>query len=154
MADALKPALTPDEWRVVQFSRGVLLPLSFADGYRDVDLEAIDANSRHRIAALCLYGQPFGFTREDVEELRQMAEVFRAVTVSPPPRFDTGTATTAAQVGDFLLRRRVVVFDSLADRIAALLPPENTGWVIDSKASFRVEITRRGSHPPPGEAQP
>ena len=53
----------------------------------DVELDA------HEVAAMCLHGQPFGFTREDVRRLR--------------------TALYAEHYAD------------LADRIEALLPPED-----------------------------
>lgn len=56
----------------------------------------------HAVAALALYGQPFGFTREDVKLLRDEAE--------------GEWNGEQMDVGRRLLR--------LADRIEALLPPE------------------------------
>jgi hypothetical protein len=55
---------------------------------------------RHGIAAFALWGQPFGFTREDVAELRMLA-------------------TRNYEIDPEALR-------SLAERISALLPPETT----------------------------
>lgn len=52
---------------------------------------------RHALAALALHGQTFGFTREDVEALRSLSAD---------------------------LHPNNEPFYSLADRIAALLPPE------------------------------
>lgn len=57
---------------------------------------------RHALAALALQDQPFGFTREDVRVLRAIAEVI-APDYPADPDAD---------------------LSSIADRIAALLPPE------------------------------
>ena len=54
----------------------------------------------HVTAALALYGQPFGFTHEHVRALREYADSHGGVT---------GEAA---------------IFAAIADRIAALLPPE------------------------------
>lgn len=59
-------------------------------------------HSYHSCAALCLYDQPFGFTQEMVDFLRS----FDNFLVSP--RVGSPTA---------------VMFDAIADHIAALLPP-------------------------------
>lgn len=56
----------------------------------------------HAIAAIALHGQPFGFTREDVEMLRRSAD---------------------AAAKDFYQTWGAEMYD-LATRIAALLPPE------------------------------
>ena len=57
---------------------------------------------RHALAALCLHKQPFGFTSDDVVALQDLA---------------------AFVVNDSEYRKQAL---SLAARIAALLPPENT----------------------------
>lgn len=62
---------------------------------------------RHPLAALCLHGQPFGFTWEDVDA---MEAVYRRVIASPEP-FGEQLAAAIERVHD------------LADRLAALLPP-------------------------------
>lgn len=81
----IKPALTAEEWaeRLVGEYPYVMVDLK----QRDV--------SNHGIAAKLLYGQPFGFTREDVKVLRHATE----------------------EGGD-------PAMDLLADRIEALLPPK------------------------------
>lgn len=72
-----------------------------------MDLAQVEKSSqlwnRHKLAALCLYQQPFGFTREDVRMVTVMAEDCERVGIYPD--------STA-------------FWRSLADRIAALLPPE------------------------------
>lgn len=79
----IEPALTPDGWR----------------GQTPADANEIDEwwGTPHQIAAGCLYGQPFGFTRYDVTLLRHAA--------------------------DFAQPRHPELH-GLADRIEALLPPE------------------------------
>jgi hypothetical protein len=57
------------------------------------------------LAALALYRQPFGFTHQDVLELRAVGEFARA---------EAGNGLTEADARALL---------SIADRIAALLPP-------------------------------
>ena len=65
---------------------------------------------RHALAALALYGQPFGFTRDHVTVLRHMAKW--------------------TDMDDVFAREEnlhwepTAVLSSLADRIEALLPPE------------------------------
>lgn len=68
------------------------------DNVVDVGLPKV----RHALAALCLYGQPFGFTWDDVRFLRAEAENAR--------KFH----------GDLIAES--FDFDGVADRIAALLP--------------------------------
>lgn len=58
MAEAISPALTPEEWAKQR-------PFLY-----------VTAEKRHEVAAVCLHGQPFGFTREDVAFLRTMAREF------------------------------------------------------------------------------
>lgn len=63
----------------------------------------IPAENRHALAALCLYDQPFGFTQEEVQKMRDHA--------------DNAEATYPYAEGDLDWLR------SIATRIAALLPP-------------------------------
>jgi len=86
---SVQPALTAKEW--VAF-----LP---RDARRSA-MGADDPAERHALAARALYGQPFGFTREDVWVLRGAALKERPYM------------TRYAELND------------LADRIEALLPPE------------------------------
>lgn len=113
--DPIQPALTPEEWanllpettqrlawanaghnfRTADFL-GTPDPFSFRSGHGEYsDSLSVKPERRHTLAALALYGQPFGFTREDVEMLRSAAEI--------PGRDD---------------------LHDLAARIEALLPPE------------------------------
>lgn len=130
MTDAIKPALTPEQWaqapkvylreprHVVRGpGRGGLPSHGMSDEGFGVELAndgsmwvwddsngaSVDADRRHGLAALALHGQVFGFTRDDVEDLRWIATEF----VVP------GTGASVRLQG-------------MADRIEALLPPANT----------------------------
>lgn len=88
----IEPALTAKEWaRWSLDDTDAGSPSGFGE-----------PEKRHMLAALCLDGHPFGFSREDVELLRVTIEVAEDVTRDVPS-------------GDRLR--------SLADRIEALLPP-------------------------------
>lgn len=80
----IKPALTAEQWSKKLAG----------------NTEPLGAITEHGVAALCLYGQPFGFTREDVHVL--------------------GLVVGAAKEADSEYGQ---VLQSLADRIEALLPP-------------------------------
>ena len=118
MTDPIPPALTPEEWSTkarmwpadgdegdaiplgfqIDDEQGgaVVIPIDYEGCYRQA---FFDGNDRHGLAALCLYGQSFGFTRADVDALLY-------------------TLDDASKCGtDDELR-------SIAARIAALLPPE------------------------------
>jgi hypothetical protein len=80
----VKPALTAEEWQLKAARRddtnvGVDDTGTFgADNYvtngqRDTLFSTDSPPARHAIAALALHGQPFGFTREDVSILRNLA---------------------------------------------------------------------------------
>ena len=84
MTDEIKPALPAEEWAVYL-------------GAPELVNRLIPAGQRHGVAALALYGQPFGFTQEDV---RLLANLCRRELDGPE--------------SDGL--------DSLVNRIAALLP--------------------------------
>jgi len=86
---SVQPALTAKEW--VAF-----LP---RDARRSA-MGADDPAERHALAARALYGQPFGFTREDVEWLEE-------------------GYTECAHCNEAR-----AWYASMADRVAALLPPE------------------------------
>lgn len=66
--------------------------------------KSLNSVSRHGLAALCLDGQPFGFTQEDVELLRKMRESYD---------LDLGLDGITAPV-----------FEGIIAKIAALLPPK------------------------------
>lgn len=117
MADDVKPALTASEWagddRVILSTTspklGFWVDADISDegirlsvhGPKDFTLPS---ESRHALAALALYQQPYGFTREDVEQLRQLAIRDSRTYCLPEDHFGW----------------------RIADRIAALLPPEPT----------------------------
>ena len=86
----ISPALTAEEWASFP---------NWPDA-EHVVLEPLYYPSLHGIAAANLHGQPFGFTREDVEVLTDAV----------------GSVYSSMEGSAKLL--------SLADRIEALLPPE------------------------------
>ncbi len=91
----MKPALTAEEW-------AALNPNWFQEGRFSGD-NYMTYDQRHEMAAKCLQYMPFGFTRDDVRELRETAE---------------------SSVPSFSVDERNAVL-SIADRIEALLPPED-----------------------------
>lgn len=105
MANALPPALTPQQWNCIEGRDVTITPNQWPynrEFWKKLFVRRpFDWGDSHGLAALCLYDQPYGFTREDVVGLRAMAEAI-ADDFSPDD--------------PFLL--------SLANRIAALLPPE------------------------------
>lgn len=115
-ATKVEPALTPEEWggpgavpgkvspgigRVVKAGDSVGLEL-----FKPKVQAKIPEALRHALAALCLHDHPFGFTWEDVDELRREAEWCRTKS------HNLGVAEN---------------LEDLADRIAALLPPREGG---------------------------
>lgn len=83
----MEPALTPEEWaEFLDPANEEYAPLMFRN------------RGDHEAAATGLFGQPFGFTKKDVELLRQ-----EAVHSNDDDTFDG--------------------LNMLADRIAFLLPP-------------------------------
>lgn len=87
----IKPALSKEEW-----DEWFMKPEGAPWG--------LNPERPHASAAICLYGQPFGLTREDVELARTAAE-------APDQGYE---------LSDDESRR----LRSLAARIEALLPPE------------------------------
>lgn len=103
---SVEPALTAEEWAELCINRrdhdtvtlsaktgGITVEDGCEGGY-------IDNGDRHALAALALHDQPFGFSREDVQTLRDVSARLRE---------------------DGFMHEDV---DSLAARIAALLPPD------------------------------
>ena len=91
----IKPAYDPEDW-----------PDPVTEGLSEADAHWENAHGecmdRHQAAARALLGQPFGFTWEDVDMLRNL----HAMGVKAKrPIFDK--------------------FEGLANRIAALLPPRD-----------------------------
>lgn len=105
MSDSVSPALTAEEWESYLSGEGFGRR---GDGW--TVLYAAYSKERpapnvHLSAALALYGQPFGFSWEDVDFLRSKARYERD------------------QHGELIAD--AFDFDALADRIAALLPPHD-----------------------------
>jgi hypothetical protein len=93
----IKPALTEQEWRFVKLWAAGKMISGHARGMVVNDLPD---SQKHGAAAQALYGQPFGFTRGHWDAIRRAAMM------------DTGG----------VLRP---LLEEAADRIAALLPPED-----------------------------
>ena len=118
MADEIPPALTPDEWATGNVDRrepgrgdmrarmtsGLELFVGWEESGDDAWQVFIPPAGLHALAALALHGQPFGFTRADVEMLRGIAES------------DYTGEHGMVGPGAAVLR--------LAAKLAALLPPE------------------------------
>lgn len=123
----MDPALTAEEWREGEVDVAVGLVWldtvhrpTASDGWMSGEVEGTPLpwlkitwrsaqeeyfiGRRHAVAALALYGQPFGFTREDVEAVESAYDVLFDHNVGP-------VSPTMARLW------------SLRDRIAALLPP-------------------------------
>lgn len=100
MSDEIKPALTASEWTQHLSGNSGDVDDAVEWASRKVAETIMSSGpNRHALAALCLYGQPFGFTREDIEMLRGIGR--------------------GGDYGDW-----GGLFESLTQRIAALLPPE------------------------------
>lgn len=94
----IKPALTPEEWA----DKSAVRPWGIFDNVIDeASFRDLGPEGKHAAAALCLHGQPYGFTWEDVVLL--MAEV--------------------STLTGYIDEEEDAHWRSLADRIAALLPP-------------------------------
>jgi hypothetical protein len=98
----IRPALTAEEWR--PDSKG-MIGTSEAGAWPGGSVEfngEYPVERPHAVAAVCLYGQPFGFTREDV----------RLLIWANHALDDDGVETETC-----------LKFAELAARIEALLPP-------------------------------
>lgn len=115
------PALTPDEWNAGRYvSEDVTVSLRGAalDGSPRIDVQVRafpigsgvmgEPRDCHALAACALYGQPFGFTRADVEACAFFGEI------------TLWNSSESIEVPADIVKRLA----SLADRIEALLPPE------------------------------
>jgi hypothetical protein len=121
--EEIKPALDAEDWAVElaeadDFSRTVHPAGDFGgavfvrDGRIAVTYDNgaaaqfVADDERHRLAALALHGQPFGFTREDVIALER--------TIASA-QYHVGRG----EVADYIERAK-----SISDKLDALLPPE------------------------------
>ena len=101
MSDKIPPALTPEEWNEVLFVR----PKAQPGG--QIQFTVRGPETWQRMAAVALYGEPFGFTQEDVRMLRNLRVPLMSLEES-----DQGSSLARG-------------LGSLADRIEALLPRES-----------------------------
>jgi hypothetical protein len=111
----IAPALTPDQWERQNYNTDIITvsmartwqgtgySIALPECERDGEWPAVILTPEqcYGTAAILLHEQPFGFTREDVALLRKAAGGADAYTTDEWSRWD-----------------------SLADRISALLPPE------------------------------
>jgi hypothetical protein len=119
--EKIPPALTPLQWHEL-----MVTPDIWMGRPDDAEPGVLSAHGhyseplRHGIAALCLHGQPFGFTREMVEAVNALAGGH-----SPGPGWErlTGPDLLAQEVN--LLRERRRLAKAAAERMLALLPPSD-----------------------------
>lgn len=122
----MKPALTAEEWDSGYESKDLTVSLR-SNNRLGVSAHSYplggtlgDPRDIHALAALCLHGQPFGFTREDVVRHRNVAESIRMSLElqGPAATWDFPREEIDSKA------RHAAWHDSMADRIEALLPPE------------------------------
>ena len=123
--EKIQPALTPEEWSALDVPSVAYLdkenyeepyPFFVVDHAEGTAFWSDDPKSRHALAALALYGQPFGFTREDVHQLRERVAGCRETAEAQRDHFYTDKARVVEGIAEAL--------ESLAARIEVLLPPE------------------------------
>jgi len=107
MSNEIPPALSAAEWAGVLAQHDGLAHLREQFGSLPF--------STHAIAALLLYEQPFGFTRQDVQDEDEVSEY---CAVMARHHRETGDQATAAKFELLGGRHR-----ERAAKIAALLPP-------------------------------
>ena len=139
----IKPALTPEEWHdggynspglsVVLASSALTVGFRLHVAVKEHPLGGAlgDHGDLHALAALCLYEQPFGFTRDMVEAVRSMVYYLRSGSgFCPVCEEATGwkmvSPPICSQCGFVPLPNGAympLVLEAAAN-IAALLPPE------------------------------
>lgn len=106
---SIQPALSEKEWELHHlWAAGKLIGGKLPGGP-----ELPMPKNAHALAARCLHGQPFGFDWTDVDAIRSAVQD----TVAAADFLDANAKDTKAT------KARVAHLKSLADRIAALLPP-------------------------------
>jgi len=106
-SDQTTPALSAAEWAGVLGNRAQL------DAIREQLLDT--PFSAHAVAALLLYGEPFGFTAQDVDDEIQVAGYCDTMTAQLRASGHEDNANTFSILGQRHRER--------AAKIAALLPP-------------------------------
>ena len=115
VSEKIQPALSEQEWAAALAHR--YGTADYAQGITEYAIRAVqhisgDEKRRpHVVAALCLHGEPFGFTWEDVATIRANCDGFQYVARTTGANLD-------GEVDKLL---------NIADRIAALLPPRESG---------------------------
>ena len=116
MTEDINPAMTPEQWAAITRGEWAILPevvLTTASEGQIAIAHPIDddivqvGECRLALAALCLYGQPFGFTWGDVDALVSLAD-----DAADKPWHDAHYHASALA--------------SIAQRITALLPPRQS----------------------------
>lgn len=107
MSDPVSPALSGPEWAGVLKNREQLM--SIREQLLDTPFSA------HAVAALLLYDEPFGFTKQDVDDEEQVAAYCASMATQLESSGQQATADTFRLLGE---RHKV-----RAGKIAALLPP-------------------------------
>jgi hypothetical protein len=137
----MKPAFTSEEWRTANAGNEVHLQASSddfvvrhvylsleadvflnitSDPYEgSVNIDADNGPFRHALAALALHGQPFGFTQADVALAICLEQRFQG----DAERHRRGDENHRVWADHY--EERAAEARKLADRIAALLPPED-----------------------------
>jgi hypothetical protein len=106
-ATDITPALTAAEWA------GILANQAQLDALREQFLDT--PFSGHALAALLLYGEPYGFSEQDVEDEREVAAYCDKMSAEHEAAGNAPVAATFRLLGE---RHRV-----RAMKLAALLPP-------------------------------
>ncbi len=128
----IPPALSPDSWKAFADGYGIPDGFDFNAAHTEdgmmlslvVEEPAyLCGQERHALAALCLVGQPFGFTQEDVNALRHYAAWEKTAANWCPEGYVFGTMDEINRL-DRLAKADELL--SLAARIASLLPPPET----------------------------
>jgi hypothetical protein len=109
----MRKALSDVEWAgQPALSTGAPTNVVYWEGDNLVADGWFEGSERHALAALCLHGQPFGFTHEDVDLLKVVTDHWPSL----------GNYESDAD-GQHAIYHRVDALQSLADRIGAILPP-------------------------------
>lgn len=139
MTDDIQPALSPEEWKTQRIDFPELAATggmgeSIIIQRNPVGLLVsrdcvVPPSKQHALAALCLYGQPFGFTQRDVDEMSDLAACWEEeATWSDEAGGHSAYRAELTNKGVWgknaeSCRRRAAIARSLASRIASLLPP-------------------------------
>ena len=107
VSETVSPALSGPEWAGVLKNREQLM--SIREQLLDTPFSA------HAVAALLLHDEPFGFTRQDVEDEQEVASYCASMATQLEGSGQAATADTFRLLGE---RHRI-----RAAKIAALLPP-------------------------------